>query len=318
MSGQAIFGVMRQSQSKSEKYLSPSEGARKPQRENHQALAVKGEWYPHVEQSQTAAAAAAARTQTQVAAVRGKRVTTVPPSLLGRVVTARKRSCGKVMFLQVSVILFTGGGVGVLSQHALQVVSQHALQQVLGWGGWYPSMPCRFPGPYPRGKLRGSGQGKGVSRPTPKGEVEGDLVQAHSQGGNWGGSGPSPHPRWKLRGIWLGGGCLLWWGGACSGGCLLQGDASSRGGYLLPGCVCGDPRDGYCCGRYASYWNAFLFVTSLTAPTLFQCEIAEYIEDTFLALVYKDMKPSGSTFFCIREVVTWSNFLDNSFLCNIM
>ena len=39
------------------------------------------------------------------------------------------------MFLQVSVILFTGG----ISQHALQVVSQHALQ----WG-WYPSMLCRW------------------------------------------------------------------------------------------------------------------------------------------------------------------------------
>ena len=32
-------------------------------------------------------------------------------------------------------------------------------------------MPCRFPGPHPRGKLRGI-----WSRPTPKGEVEGDLA----------------------------------------------------------------------------------------------------------------------------------------------
>ena len=55
--------------------------------------------------------------------------------------TARKRSCGKVMFLQVSVILLTG---------------------------------------------------RGASRPTPKGEIEGDQVQAHIQGGNWGGSGPAP------------------------------------------------------------------------------------------------------------------------------
>ena len=36
------------------------------------------------------------------------------------VITARKRSCGKVMFLQVSVILLTGGWVG----------------------GGYPIMPC--------------------------------------------------------------------------------------------------------------------------------------------------------------------------------
>ena len=37
--------------------------------------------------------------------------------------------------------------------------------------------------------------------------------------------------------------CLVPGWGACSqGGCLVE-----------------TPRDGYCCGRYASYWNAFLF-----------------------------------------------------------
>ena len=41
-------------------------------------------------------------------------------------------------------------------------------------GGWYPSMPCKFPGPLPRGKLRG----------------------------NWPGGSPGPQPRGKLRGIW--------------------------------------------------------------------------------------------------------------------
>ena len=39
------------------------------------------------------------------------------------------------------------------------------------------------------------------SRPTPKGEIEGDQVQAHTQVGNGGGSDPGPHPRGKLRGI---------------------------------------------------------------------------------------------------------------------
>ena len=34
-------------------------------------------------------------------------------------------------------------------------------------------------GPHPRGKLRGI-----KSRPTPKGEIEGDQIQAHTQGGN--------------------------------------------------------------------------------------------------------------------------------------
>ena len=64
----------------------------------------------------------------------------------------------------------------MLSQHALQVVSQHALQQVSGRGVWYPSMSCRFPGPHPGGKFRGIWLGGGGFRPTPKGEVEGDLA----------------------------------------------------------------------------------------------------------------------------------------------
>ena len=39
---------------------------------------------------------------------------------------------------------------------------------------------------------------------------------------------------------------------------LFTGGVPGPGGGLLPG---GDPPcDGYCCGRYASYWNAFLFV----------------------------------------------------------
>ena len=119
-------------------------------------------------------------------------------------------------------------------------------------GGWYPSMSCRFPGPHlgeswgqsgqggsPGPQWRGSwgesGQG-GVSRPTTKGEVEGDLAWEGLQAHTWG---------------VCSGGCLLW-------GCLLLGVG------LLPGRVCSwgvwrPPSDGYCCGRYASYWNAFLF-----------------------------------------------------------
>ena len=63
------------------------------------------------------------------------------------------------------------------------------------------------------------------------------------------------------------GGGLVPGGGACSpmggvsarGGVCSQGGACSRGvparGGGGPG---GDLPDGYCCGRYASYWNAFL------------------------------------------------------------
>ena len=41
-------------------------------------------------------------------------------------------------------------------------------------------------------------------------------------------------------------------GGAWSGGAWSK-EESGPGGCLLE-----TPRDGYCCGRYASYWNAFL------------------------------------------------------------
>ena len=51
---------------------------------------------------------------------------------------------GKVIFLHLFVILFTGGRG--LFQHALQVVSQHALQQGVCYPSmhwrWYPSIPC--------------------------------------------------------------------------------------------------------------------------------------------------------------------------------
>ena len=199
--------------------------------------------------------------------------------------TARKCSLRRLYFYRcVSV------HGGLLSQHALQVVSQHALQQV---SRGYPSMPCRSPGPHTRGKLRGiwprptakgevkgdlvqahslgdswggsgpcpqpRGKLRGIwSMPTAKGEVEGDLVQAHSQGGSWGGSGPGPQPRGQLRGI------LLGVGGACSGGCLLQGGVETS-------------RDDYCCRRHASYWNAFLFIVIwLLGGDIVQIELAKF------------------------------------------
>ena len=83
-----------------------------------------------------------------------------------------------------------------------------------------PAKETPPPGPHPRGKLWGI-----RSRPTPKGEIQGDQIQAHTQGGNSGGSDPGPHPRGKFRGI-----------------------------RTSP------PLDDYCCGRYTSYWNAFLFI----------------------------------------------------------
>ena len=90
---------------------------------------------------------------------------------LALVITARKRSCGKVMFF---VILFTGGGGGgggLPSQHALQVISQHVLQVS---GGVYQHT-LQVSRPTPKGELEGSGLG--VSRPTLGGSP------AHTQGG---------------------------------------------------------------------------------------------------------------------------------------
>ena len=69
-------------------------------------------------------------------------------------------------------------------------------------------------------------------------------------------------------------------GVACSqGGCLLPGRVPAHRGVLVPGGACsggacsggvgvlapggvpgGDPPNGYCCGRYVSYWNTFLLI----------------------------------------------------------
>ena len=50
----------------------------------------------------------------------------------------------------------------------------------------------------------------------------------------------------------------------CSRGVCSQGGSAPGGGACSGGvCVETPPKaDGYCCGRYASYWNAFLFTLS--------------------------------------------------------
>ena len=83
------------------------------------------------------------------------------------------------------------------------------------------AIPACIAGGIPVCLAAGLPGGQGFSRPTPKGEVEG-------------GSGPGPHPRGKLRGIWSRPtakgeveGDLVWgvpaWGRyACSRGCLVE------------------------------------------------------------------------------------------------
>ena len=105
----------------------------------------------------------------------------------------------KVMFLHLSVILFTEGCLG----------------------------------PHPRGRFGG---------------LAGGCLGPHP-GGGWGvrlGVCPGPHPE----------GVLAWdqWGGEC-----------------IPECTEADtqpPAYGYCCGWYASYWNAFLLLLKVKANRL--------------------------------------------------
>ena len=70
-----------------------------------------------------------------------------------------------------------------------------------------------------------------------------------------GGSAPGGCLVWGVPGLR---GCLVrggaWSGGVCLRGCLVEKPPRSR----PPGTE-HPPRDGYCCGRYASYWNAFLY-----------------------------------------------------------
>ena len=128
-------------------------------------------------------------------------------------------------------------------------------------GGWYPSMHCRSPGPHPGGKLRGLAWGGGGS-PGPHlgGKLRGLAwggLQAHTcrglQAHIWGvsrstpGGISRPTPRGGFR-------------PTPSGGLL----AHTRGGgwvsqHALRQAPPPQAVDGYCYGRYASYWNAFLF-----------------------------------------------------------
>ena len=126
------------------------------------------------------------------------------------------------MFLHVSVSHSVHTGRGV-SQPALQVISQHALQ--VSRVGVCVCIPACLTG------FQTHTQGF-------RGLAKGGL-QAHTWG--WV-SRPTPRVVSKPtpRGV---------------------SQPTPRG--CIPGCTEADPpTDGYCCGRYASYWNAFLFIIS--------------------------------------------------------
>ena len=79
-----------------------------------------------------------------------------------------------------------------------------------------------------------------------------------------------------------------------AGECLLP----VWGGCLLPGgCLVETPHDGYCCGRYASYWNAFLFI-QLSVRMLFL--FIPFTDKQGLFILFND------------TIIEWSLFLVNS------
>ena len=159
---------------------------------------------------------------------------------LRTVITARKRSLGKVIFhKRVSRSLFPGsgpGGEGIWSQGVLGGACSRGSTPggCLLWGE-----VCLLGG---RGGLVWSGPRR-LSRPTPKGNVKGIRSR--------------PHPRGKLRGIRA----RATPKGEIEG---IRSRPPSRG--KLRGIrsrptpkVRSSPPDRYCYGWYASYWNAFLF-----------------------------------------------------------
>ena len=102
--------------------------------------------------------------------------------------------------------------------------------------GGIPACLCRSPGPHPEGSLRGLAGG----------------LQAHTRGG-------------RLRGLARGGVSRTTAGGGgvsrpTPGG--LQAHTQGEGcvsKHALRQTPSTHTAGGYCCGRYASYWNAFLF-----------------------------------------------------------
>ena len=137
-----------------------------------------------------------------------------------------------------------------VSQHVLQVSRPAPREEVEGSGQGDLQANTQ-------GEVEGSGQ-VGVSRP--RGEVEGsgqEGLQAHTQGGS-----PAQHPGGS-PGPYLGGGVSRPPPRGVSRPtprrvCVSQ--------HALTQSPSSPPADGYCCGRYASYWNAFLHSTDLWVP----------------------------------------------------
>ena len=96
-----------------------------------------------------------------------------------------------------------------------------------------------LPGPYPLGRLRGLAGG----------------LQPHTQGELWGSSRGREFPR-------------------------PGGISRPKPGGEYPSIHWGrppPPADGYCCGQYASYWNAFLLVTEIVLRSMVENFVSDSI-----------------------------------------
>ena len=106
-----------------------------------------------------------------------------------------------------------------------------------------------YPGPYPGGRL--GGLAGGVSRPIPRG-----MLGSGQGEGVWpgGGGSPGPYPGGDVRGSG--------WEGSRPRPRPRGVSRPRPGGWGVSQHALRQtlPADSYCCGRYASYWNAFMFI----------------------------------------------------------
>ena len=185
------------------------------------------------------------------------------------IVTARKRSLRRLCFYRCLSVHSGGGSASVhAGRPPCQGDPPEPLARETPLQGDTPAResplpgrpPCQRdpparetpfppPGPHPRGKLRGI-----RSRPTPKGEMEGDQIQANTQGGNFGGIRSRSTAKGEIEGDHI---------QAHSEGKIRRDQVQANiqggnsGGSEPP------PPNDHCCGRYASYWNAFLLAVRI-------------------------------------------------------
>ena len=148
--------------------------------------------------------------------------------------TVRKRSCGKVIFLHLSVSLSVhreGGELAWQRRHA--------------WQGQYVWEACVW------------------------GACMGACMAGACVAGGMCGRGH----------VWQGSICarrayVAGAGGTCMAGTCMVGGHAWQGTRITEGaCMAGGRRDGHCSGRYALYWNAFLFTkNTLKVHICFQSE----------------------------------------------